>query len=436
MKLKFYKNKLKKLYFNKEFLTKQFSNFYSEDNIINTNQKDYFKTFVELRSDVKTLPTLKMKESVLYHNYGDDIFNEDPTISLLYDKLCSMFKSKAALFCSSGTMANMISLHLKAKRNEFIIIGSISHISIIERDQLEFYGFNVIRLDNLSDGSMCIEYKYVKEQLIKANIIDYIIQKLPSIKSLSDIIKVICLEDTHNFCGGKVLDYKFINKLNNVVINVLKDIIKDILMHKNINYNDYISKIDCKMQFHLDGSRIFNSSVKSNNNLNIITNEYDSINICLSKGLGAPVGSVLLLKNKNDFQKAKFYRKILGGNMRQAGFLAAPALVALEDYKERLYNDHINANMFEDIVLNNCNKFNNHIGVDFKCETNIVNLYINTKYKSKMNDFVTLLREKHKILINSYYPNYFRIVFHHQVNKKQTEYAAIHIAKEAQNMLL
>ena len=364
---------------------------------INTDIKEYYKHYIELRSDVKTLPTLKMKESIFNSNFGDDVFEEDPTVKKLERKIADMFNFDTALFCPSGTMANFVSLLINAKRGDAIVMGSRSHLSIIEKQQLEFHGFHPIRLINKEDGTFNIDDEYLKTEL-NGNLTN---------------IKVVSLEDTHNFCSGQVLKrdfkYNFENKLKNIYKNnVLSDLPK----------------------FHLDGSRVLNSSVEQKIKPNEIVHGYNTVNLCLSKGLGAPCGSIVVLKDGKDYAKARQMRTILGGGMRQVGFLAAPALIALEDYEERFTEDHKNTKLFESIVINNTDKLFTRL----PSQTNITNLYCKKDKYHLLPELTTRLRVNHNVLINPY-PENIRVVFHHQVSRNQTEVAAKAVITEANNLL-
>lgn len=367
-------------------IIKKFSTF-------NTNTKDYFKAYIELRSDVKTLPTKKMRESVLDSLYGDDMFEEDPTMKKLQYRICDLFGMSSSIFCPSGTMANILSLHLYSNRNDYVILGHKSHLSIIEKPQLEHNQINPIRITNNINGSLCMKSL--------SNTINSINEKHK--------IKVLALEDTHNFCGGQILPRNHINEIKEYMNNSEK----------------------LNLKYHLDGSRILNSSVEQNISPKDIVKGYDTINICLSKGVGAPVGSMVLMKNNDDYEKAKSFRKIFGGSMRQAGFLAAPALVALDDFHERFVEDHKNAKLFEEMILNQTTAFH----IKAKSQTNIVNLYCAEDKRPNLKSFVDTLREEYKVLIISY-PENLRAVFHHQVSKEQTIEAANLISSLANKMLI
>lgn len=382
----------------KYFVINQISKSFSIQ--INTDVKDYFRDYIELRSDVKTLPTEKMKQAVFDYNYGDDIFQEDPTIRNLEDKLASLLKMDSGLFCPSGTMANMLALNLQSNRGDNIILGHKSHMSVTEKPQIEFYGFNAIRLNNLDNGCIEISNNYLKKSL-DSLLVD------PSQK-----ISVIALEDSHNFCGGQILKRGFKNEFEAKL---------KVLFNKNSKQLP---------PFHLDGSRIFNSAVAQNTDEWKLAEGYDTVNVCLSKGIGAPVGSVLLLRNKKDYEKARSIRRLLGGALRQSGFLAAPAFVALENYRERMANDHKNAKRFEEIVVNGTKKLH----LRLPSVTNICNLYCDEDKRHLLPQLTKLLFEKHKVLINPY-PEYIRAVFHHQVDSSQAEVAAKKVIEEAEKLL-
>lgn len=369
---------------------------FSRPSLINTNVKEYFKDYVELRSDVKTLPTQKMRESVLFNEFGDDSFYEDPTVIRLESKLANIFGMEAALFCSSGTMANMVSINVHAKRGNFICLGDNSHLNVKEIEQIRFNGWSPITFKNLEDGTFQLDQEYLESRLV------------PVLQDKNNEVAAICLENSHNFCGGRILPVGFQEKLEQKITPIFE------------RFGKRLPK------FHLDGSRVLNSSVASGVAPKDIVKGYSTINFCLSKGIGAPCGSVVLMKSASDYDIARNARYLLGGQMRQMGFLAAPALVALEDYVERFTKDHSNAKLCDKLIKEGSTK----IFTKFPTETNILNLYCDPSKSHLLKQLTDKLRINHKVLLTAY-SSYIRLVFHHQVSTDQTKHAAKSIITEA-----
>lgn len=403
---------------------KNYNSFTNNQKTINTNQKDYYKEYIELRSDVKTIPTKKMLENIQNSFYGDDCFNEDPTTNKLLSNLCSLFKKESALFVPSGTMGNMACLLLNAQRGDFIIQGLKSHIYKTEFASQMLLGFKPITtrlLDPINPTAVKLDSdhrtNFEVEKFTVKKTIENFINELKSnnnknneqndleLNSNKIIPKVITIENTHNYNGGLLFD-----------MNYFKD---SILPEKNYYTN--------KIAFHLDGSRILNAAVSSKASPSILTEDFETVNICLSKAVGAPCGSVIFLENKN-YEKTKGIVKALGGGMRQNGVLAAAAIVALEDYQTRFKNDHDNAKLLSEGL--NCIK-------GLSCpvpQSNIVNIYVDKNYFKGVDytlDFEHYLMENHKVLTHAFENGrYIRCVLHHQVDKEQV-YKAIKAFEDA-----
>lgn len=254
---------------------------------------------IDLRSDTVTLPSLAMKEAMFSAKVGDDVFGEDETVNQLENLTAAMFGKEAALFCPSGTMTNQIALKIHTNPPGEVICDELSHIYQYEGGGI---GFNSGLATKLIKGT---SGKLTAEQVLAAINPD-------------DIHKpetqLVSLENTMNRGGGSIYSFAEMQK------------IATLCKQKNLNY-------------HLDGARIFNAIVESDYTAIDIGNLFDTVSICLSKGLGTPVGSVLV-GNKVAIKKARKIRKIFGGGMRQAGFIAAAGIYALENNIERLKEDH------------------------------------------------------------------------------------------------
>lgn len=254
---------------------------------------------IDLRSDTVTKPTKAMLDAMMTAPVGDDVFNEDPTVLALEDKAAKLFGKEAALFCPSGTMTNQIAIKCHTMPGDELICDVNSHIYNYEGGGISSNSGVQAKLIQGDRGR--ITAKHVEDNING----DY---------DWLTHTALVCLENTVNRAGGSYYD-----------LNTIKEI-----------------KQACdayKLPLHLDGARIFNAIVENNYTTTDIGNQFDSISICLSKGLGAPVGS-LLLGTKPFIKKARRVRKVFGGGMRQAGFLAAAGIYALDNHIQRLKEDH------------------------------------------------------------------------------------------------
>lgn len=258
---------------------------------------------IDLRSDTVTLPTPAMREAMYRAEVGDDVFREDPTVNRLEEMSAERVGKEAALFVVSGTMANLVSLLTHCGRGDEVIVGNMAHTFTSEvGGSSALGGIHVHTVPNQPDGTM-------RPEDVENAIREKDIHRPRS--------RLICLENTHNRCGGAVLTPE---------------------------YTDTISAISRKhgLALHLDGARIFNAAVALGVDVRELTRNADSVAFCFSKGLSAPVGSAIC-GSKDFIEEARRNRKIVGGGMRQAGILAAAAIVALEKMVDRLADDHRNA---------------------------------------------------------------------------------------------
>jgi threonine aldolase len=259
-------------------------------------------SFIDLRSDTVTRPTPAMLEAMMHAPVGDDVFGEDPSINTLQDYAANLFGMEAALFCSSGTQTNQIAIKLHTQPGDEVICDALSHIYLYEGGGISFNSGASVRLLQGNYGRFTAED-------VRKNINDDNVHFPAS--------RLVSIENTVNKGGGACWDF-----------NDLKAI-KSVCQENNL-------------AFHLDGARLFNALIAKNESPKQYGELFDTISICLSKGLGAPVGS-LLLGSKEHIYKARRIRKVMGGGMRQAGFIAAAGLYALQNNIERLATDHHNA---------------------------------------------------------------------------------------------
>lgn len=282
---------------------------------------------IDLRSDTITQPSHSMKEAMLNAPLGDDVFGEDATVNALEEKAADYFGMESAIFCPSGTMTNQIAIRIHTAPQTEVICDEKSHIYLYEGGGIAYNSFASVRLLQGDRGRITAE-------MIEDNINNPEDIHAP-------ISTLVSLENTMNKGGGCVYDFKEIEKISAL----------------------------CKekgLKLHLDGARLFNALVATNDNAKKYGQHFDTISICLSKGLGCPVGS-LLLGNKADIKKARRVRKVLGGGMRQAGILAAAGIYALDNNIERLAEDHRRAKVIAE-ALNNLHFVDSVLAV----ETNIV----------------------------------------------------------------
>ncbi len=257
---------------------------------------------IDLRSDTVTKPTPAMRKAMTAAEVGDDVYGEDPTVNRLESLTAEMLGTEAALFVSSGTQSNLVALMSHCERGDEYIVGQTGHTYKYEGGGAAVLGsIQPQPLDFEPDGTLDLD---TVARVIKPDDVHFAHTRL------------LCLENTQD---GKVLPLEYLE-----------------------NAAEFVKQH--KLGFHLDGARIFNAAVKLDVPMQEITKHFDTISVCLSKGLGAPVGSVLC-GNRELIKKARRWRKVVGGGMRQAGILAAAGIVALTKHVERLTEDHANAQL-------------------------------------------------------------------------------------------
>lgn len=313
-----------------------------------------------------------MRDAMFTAPVGDDVFSEDPTVNLLQEKAAEMFGMEAAIFCASGTQTNQIAINVHVNPGGEIICHEESHIYKYEGGGIAKNSGASVRLLQGNRGRITAEQ--VSAWINPDDV------HLP-------VTELISLEDTANRGGGAIYDFEEIKK------------IRKFSLENNI-------------PLHLDGARLFNSLVENQVPVKEYAAQFDSISICLSKGLGAPVGSLLL--GKKDFiHKARRVRKVMGGGMRQAGFLAAAGIYALENNVNRLKEDHANAKQLESALLNQ-----SWISDVIPVETNIVVGIL--KDAQKRDEIIARFKE-HGVLIMGFGPGMIRMVTHLDVNNSDIE---------------
>jgi threonine aldolase len=256
---------------------------------------------IDLRSDTVTLPTPAMREAMYRAEVGDDVYHEDPTINRLQEMAAELLGKEAALFVASGTMGNAAAVLSHAGRGEAVIVGNQSHIYHYEVGGASTLGGSPMVVVQTDQDGMLNPYE------VQTNISD-------GSDEHSAPSALLCIENTHNRCGGAVLSVDKVEQLTS-------------LAHTH------------GLVVHMDGARVFNAAIALGAPASAIVRTVDSVMFCLSKGLSAPVGS-MLLGSREFINRAHHMRKVLGGGMRQAGILAAAGIVALEQMVDRLAEDH------------------------------------------------------------------------------------------------
>lgn len=269
---------------------------------------------IDLRSDTVTRPTPAMRKAMTEAEVGDDVYGEDPTVNLLQERAAEIFSKEAALFVPTGSMGNQIAVKLHTKLGDEIIVEERGHIFNWEMGTPAIVAGVTIRTVRAANDNGMLTWAEIESAL-------HVNQPYYACPT-----GLICLENTHNFGGGSVMSA---DETSEICRNA-----------HQIN-----------LPVHLDGARIFNSAVAQNESVANLTKDVDSVQFCLSKGLGAPIGSMLL--GKKDFiAEAKVWRKRFGGGMRQVGILAAAGLIALTESPKVLHFDHNNAKRLAEGVAN------------------------------------------------------------------------------------
>ena len=257
---------------------------------------------IDLRSDTVTKPSAAMRRAMAEAEVGDDVYLEDPTVNRLQERAAAMFGREAGLFVPSGSMGNLVSIMAQTERGQEVICEAAGHIYNYEMASMAALAGVLPRVIPSSDGIMTWE------------------QVAPAIREKSyarSQTALVALENTHNMAGGTV----YPTRLTQAICD---------------------NAHEAGLKVHLDGARIFNAAAYLGQEVSEITRNCDSVQFCFSKGLGAPVGS-MIVGAKAFIERCRVIRKMLGGGMRQVGVLAAAALVALEVGPKRLHVDHENA---------------------------------------------------------------------------------------------
>lgn len=337
-------------------------------------------TFIDLRSDTVTRPTPAMRRAMAEAEVGDDVYGEDPTVNRLQERAAELFEKEAALFVPTGSMGNQIAVKLHTRPGTEVVIEERGHIYNYEMAAMSAVSGALARPVRSVDGSGILKWEEI-EAVVHAAAAPYYVARTG----------LVALENSHNLAGGAVLTRERTEEICD-------------------------SAHALGISVHLDGARIFNAAVARGETVAALARPADSVMFCLSKGLGAPVGSMLL--GARDFiAEARRWRKLLGGGMRQAGVLAAAGLVALEESPPRLAEDHANARRLAEGVAE-------LPGVKIdpeRVQTNIV-IFDVAATGLAADEICARLRDAHGVLASGF-GNSIRMVTHYDVSRGDIERA-------------
>jgi len=329
---------------------------------------------IDLRSDTVTRPTAAMRAAMAAAEVGDDVYHEDPTVNHLEVRAAEIFGKEAAIFVPTGSMGNLIASRLHTEHGQEVICEARAHILDWEMGMVAAFSGCVPRTVAGDRGILTWE-------LIASKISPKIYYRAQT--------GLVWLENSHNIAGGTVTP-----------LAVMQEI--------------WAGAKDAGLPVHLDGARVFNAATALGMDVAELTSGFDTVMFCLSKGLGAPVGS-MLVGSKKHIDKARVFRKALGGGMRQAGVLAAAGLIALEEMPRRLGEDHANARLLAEAVAE-CKQ----ASVDLTgVQTNIVMFSVS----GDATQVVAGLKSK-GILSSAIGPKDIRLVTHFDVSREDCEFAA------------
>jgi threonine aldolase len=338
---------------------------------------------IDLRSDTVTKPTDEMRKAMARAEVGDDVYGEDPTVNRLQDMAAAMLGKRFALFVPSGTMANQLAIRALTQPGQEVIVESKSHVVRYEQGAAGALAGVQLHWVTGERGIMTAEQV---EAAVRPN------------DAHSITTALICIENTHNAGGGTIYPLSTIEKIRTLAVR-----------HG--------------IPMHLDGARLFNAVAATTLPPTVYAQHFETVSLCLSKGLGAPVGSLLISNDQRIMDRARRFRRMYGGAMRQAGILAAAGIYALDRHVARLKTDHVHAKKLARLLQ--------HIPAvqiaPQHVETNIVMFDILDEHRAPAQ-LVAALKE-HGVLINAVGRQSYRAVTHLHITDKQIDEAAAVFAK-------
>ncbi len=339
---------------------------------------------IDLRSDTVTKPTAEMRRAMAAAEVGDDVYAEDPTVNLLQERAAEIFGKEAALFVPTGSMGNQIAVKLHTKQGDEVIIEERGHIFNYEMATMAVVSGTLARPVKSADGSGILTWNEIASAL-HINVPYY-----------TSPTGLIALENSHNLAGGTVMTGKHCAEICGKAHAL-------------------------GIPIHLDGARIFNASVALGESVAELSKDCDSVQFCLSKGLGAPVGS-MILGTKEFIREARSWRKLFGGGMRQVGVLAAAGLIALEESPKILHIDHENARRLAEGVAN-------LKGVSINPETVVTNIVIFDVSNASLSSAEICAKLKEQKILASPFGSAIRMVTHYDVSLQDIETTLLELEK-------
>lgn len=352
---------------------------------------------IDLISDTITKPDIHMRQAMFEAEVGDDGYREDPTVYLLENKSSTLFGKEAALFLPSGLMGNLVAMiaHMNGQRGCEVIVGDKSHILLWEQSgAAQFAGLQMREVRNLPDGSF--DMSELREKFRPSNPQDY-----------ESYTSLVCIENTHNYLGGVVIPLEWLDQIGKFV------------KEKNV-------------PLHMDGARVFNAAVHLGVPVSRIAEHCDSVTFCLSKGLGAPIGAVLV-GNKMFIERCRRIRKSLGGSMRQSGIVAAAGVYALDNCVDRLAVDHLHARKIGNAIHQMASP---DVSVNLeKIDTNIIIVKLNNLKINSADLYNMLLKVDNEnddnlnkvnltsVRISCLYEGCVRLVLHKNISEEDVDMA-------------
>ncbi len=334
---------------------------------------------IDLRSDTVTLPSPSMLKAIVGAKLGDDVFGEDPTVRQLEEVAADKMGMEEGLLVVSGTMGNLVSILAHCNRGDEAIVGNLSHIFLYEAGGISALGgIHSHQVPNQPDGTILLED------------IESAIHKEDNVHLAPT--RLICLENTHNRCYGAPLTPKYTKAVGGLAEKY-------------------------GLKFHIDGARIFNAAVALGCDASKLVKGADSVTFCLSKGLSAPIGSVIC-GNAEFIHRARRMRKLVGGGMRQAGIIAAAGIVALEEMVDRLAEDHENARRLAEGI----SKIPGLLAEVERVKTNIIYFDLAPSVPIEPLDFLERLNER-GVKVLKVGARSFRAVTHYGIDSGDIEVA-------------